>query len=65
MIPLLKVPVIPYGDVASIDDSIAADREERDVHGVYEAIAPHFSSTRYKVREYAAYRNHTNLLILD
>lgn len=47
-VPLLKVPVIPYGDVASIDDSIAADREERDVHGVYEAIAPHFSSTRYK-----------------
>lgn len=26
------------------------DYEEQHVHSVYEAIAPHFSSTRYKVR---------------
>lgn len=47
--PSAKVPVVPYDGATVIGDLVAADREERDVHGVYEAIAPHFSSTRYKV----------------
>lgn len=35
----------PTGDG---DGAVAADYEETHVHGVYEAIAPHFSATRHK-----------------
>ncbi len=33
-----------------VNDDDAASLEARHVHHVYEAIAAHFSSTRYKVR---------------
>ena len=35
---------------SSMSDSESAAYERQHVHEVYDQIAPHFSSTRYKVR---------------
>ena len=35
--------------VAAVVDDSPSDYEEKNVHAVYDEIASHFSSTRYKV----------------
>lgn len=39
---------LPVPVPSSRESHVAADYEETHVHGVYEAIAPHFSATRHK-----------------
>jgi hypothetical protein len=49
--PDVPVPVLPsrFEEDEQRKQETAEEREQRMVHDVYEAIAPHFSKTRYKV----------------
>lgn len=47
---LVMTSASPKLSPAPVENNDPEDHEKRHVHQVYDQIAPHFSSTRYKVR---------------
>lgn len=46
---------------ATVVDDDPQSYESKHVHAVYDEIAPHFSSTRYKVRSSSTHPNHSDV----